>query len=159
MDMIFDAATGQLSIDTSAVHPWGADLRAMLNRHGQMINLRGVEMRLTVTADGSEIYAMHLPPAGVKYKQTDQDVFATGRVRWKPDQHIEVQAWCKTNSGHEVTAQAQFTAPRPAQPYPSWAWNGETWEAPLPYPDDGGDYTWDESSGEWLPVPDDEDLI
>ena len=154
MDMIFDTATGSLTIDTAAVHPWGADLRAMLDRHGHVINLRGVEMSLTINADGSEIYAMHLPPAGVKYKQTDQDILATGRVSWQPDQEISVSAWCKTNSGHEVTAQAQFTAPRPAQPYPSWTWNGSTWEAPVAYPDDGGEYVWDEDAGEWVAVPD-----
>jgi len=156
MDMIFDTATGQLSIDPQSIQPNGASLRAMLNRHGQTINLRGVEMSLTITADGSEIYAMHLPPAGVKYKQTDQDILATGRVQWRPDQQIEVSAWCKTNSGHEVTAQAQLTAPRPEQPYPSWTWDGSAWEAPVAYPDDGGEYFWDEVAGAWVPVPDDD---
>ena len=78
MDMIFDTATGHLSIDPQSIQPHGADLRAMINRHGQTVNLRGVEMSLTISADGSEIYAMHLPPAGVKYKQTDQDILATG---------------------------------------------------------------------------------
>ena len=118
MDMIFDTATGQLTIDTAGVQPWGADLRAVLNRHGNVVNLRGIEMRLTITADGAEIFDLSLPPAGVRYKQTDQDILATGRVSWQPDQEISVSAWCKTNSGHEVTAEAQFTAPRPPQPYP-----------------------------------------
>jgi hypothetical protein len=40
-----------------------------------------------------------------------------------------------------------FYAP---QPYPSWsldeAWN---WVAPVPYPDDGGLYTWNEDTLEW----------
>ena len=158
MDMIFDTATGQLTIDTSSVRPWGADLRAVLNRHGQKVNLKGVEMHISVTADGETAFDMHLPPPGVRYKQTDQDVLATGRVRWRPDQHIEVQAWCKTNSGHEVTAQATFTAPRPAQPYPSWTWQGERWTAPVDAPDDG-EWQWDEDAGAWLPVPYDEDTI
>ena len=149
MDMIFDTATGQLSIDPQSIQPNGASLRAMLNRHGQTINLRGVEMSLTITADGSEIYTMRLPPAGVKYKQTDQDILATGRVRWQPDQQIGVSAWCKTNSGHEVTAQAQFTAPRPAQPYASWTWQDGRWTAPVDAPD-GGEWQWDEDAGAWV---------
>ena len=149
MDMIFDTATGNLTINTQSIQPNGADLRAMLNRHGQTVNLRGVQMSLIIHADDIEIYAMHLPPAGVRYKQTDQNVLATGRVRWKPDQQITVDAWCKTNSGHEVTAHAEFEAPRPVQPYPSWTWNGTTWKAPVAYPDDGGDYVWNEDSGEW----------
>jgi hypothetical protein len=35
---------------------------------------------------------------------------------------------------------------------PSWIFNEETWmwEAPKPYPDDGGMYTWDESKLDWV---------
>lgn len=148
MDMIFDTATGQLSIDPSAVHPWGADLRAILDRHGQTINLRGVEMRLTVTADGIQVFDMPLPPPGVHYRRTDQDVIATGRVHWQPDQQIEVTSWCKAGNDQEVTAEAAFTAPRPAQTYPSWDWNGCTWVAPVPRPDDEG-WEWNEAAGAW----------
>jgi hypothetical protein len=116
MDTIFDTATGQLLIDTSDVHPWGADLRAMLNRHGETINLAGVEMSLTIAADGVEVFTMHLPPPGIKYRRTDQNILATGRCEWQPEQAITVQAWCKTNSGHEVTAEAAFTSPAAPEP-------------------------------------------
>jgi hypothetical protein len=40
-----------------------------------------------------------------------------------------------------------------SQPYPSWtlddAWN---WQPPVPYPDDGGQYVWDEDSLAWVEV-------
>ena len=38
-----------------------------------------------------------------------------------------------------------FIAPKP---YPSWILNEDTcqWQAPIPYPSDGGSYVWDESS-------------
>jgi hypothetical protein len=39
---------------------------------------------------------------------------------------------------------------RPPSPFPSWTWNGDEWEAPVPKPD--GDYMWDEAAGEWKPV-------
>ena len=40
------------------------------------------------------------------------------------------------------------------QPYPSWTLNTQTflWEAPVPYPTDGGVYTWDEATQSWVPV-------
>lgn len=49
-----------------------------------------------------------------------------------------------------------FIAP---QPYPSWILNTTTyqWEAPVPYPDDGKVYYWDESTQSWVlaePQPD-----
>lgn len=42
-----------------------------------------------------------------------------------------------------------FIAPKP---YPSWFLNEETcrWEAPVPYPNDGQMYSWDESTKSWV---------
>tara|TARA_S200002703_G_C3751680_1_gene231280 strand:- start:639 stop:998 length:360 start_codon:yes stop_codon:yes gene_type:complete len=39
----------------------------------------------------------------------------------------------------------------PPQPYVSWILNETTcqWEAPIPYPTDGQEYYWNESSGTW----------
>ena len=39
---------------------------------------------------------------------------------------------------------------RPPQPYPSWSWDGSTWVAPIPYPEDGQPYYWDEESQSWV---------
>ena len=40
------------------------------------------------------------------------------------------------------------------QPYPSWVLNETTcqWEAPVPYPNDGKNYQWDESQQTWVEV-------
>jgi hypothetical protein len=37
------------------------------------------------------------------------------------------------------------------KPFNSWTLNEETfiWEAPIPYPEDGADYTWDEDNASW----------
>jgi len=42
-----------------------------------------------------------------------------------------------------------FYAP---QPYPSWTLNNKTWlwEAPIAYPTDGKQYSWDESTKNWV---------
>ncbi|RPJ31965.1 MAG: hypothetical protein EHM17_14525 [Verrucomicrobiaceae bacterium] len=42
------------------------------------------------------------------------------------------------------------------QPYPSWTRNPVTgkWEAPVPYPNDGKNYEWDENTQSWILVPD-----
>ena len=44
-----------------------------------------------------------------------------------------------------------FIAP---QPYPSWMLNTATcqWEAPIPYPNDGKMYMWDEATLSWVLV-------
>jgi len=37
------------------------------------------------------------------------------------------------------------------QPYPSWLLNEDScqWESPIPYPDDGSDYNWNEENQSW----------
>jgi hypothetical protein len=42
----------------------------------------------------------------------------------------------------------------PPRPYASWGLNEQScrWEAPVPYPIDGGLYAWDEESRNWLAV-------
>lgn len=44
-----------------------------------------------------------------------------------------------------------FIAPKP---YPSWLLNTDTgqWEAPVPYPNDGKTYIWDEATLSWVLV-------
>jgi len=44
----------------------------------------------------------------------------------------------------------------PPKPYPSWLLNTTIyqWEPPVPYPDDGKMYYWDEATLSWVLVPD-----
>lgn len=46
----------------------------------------------------------------------------------------------------------------PPKPFESWVLVDESclWEAPVPYPTDGGFYAWDEEAGDWV-VPDAEE--
>jgi hypothetical protein len=42
----------------------------------------------------------------------------------------------------------------PPKPFESWILDEATclWQAPIPYPEDGGSYSWDESEGDWVEV-------
>ena len=46
----------------------------------------------------------------------------------------------------------------PPQPYPSWTVNEDTclWEAPVPMPDDGKPYQWNEQTQSWDEVADEQ---
>lgn len=48
-----------------------------------------------------------------------------------------------------------FIAPKP---YPSWLLNTSTfqWQAPVPYPNDGKMYYWDEATQSWVLMPNQE---
>jgi hypothetical protein len=44
-----------------------------------------------------------------------------------------------------------FSSP---QPYPSWILDDNCiWQAPIPYPNDGKKYFWDEQLQMWIPAP------
>ena len=46
----------------------------------------------------------------------------------------------------------------PPKPYDSWVLNEDTclWDPPVPYPDDGNEYTWDEETTSWVVAETDE---
>src|SRR5210317_599492 len=58
----------------------------------------------------------------------------------------------KNYAGIRFTFDEQRDAFIPPQPYPSWVLNEESclWDAPVPYPTDGGLYSWDEAAREWV---------
>lgn len=59
----------------------------------------------------------------------------------------------KNYAGIGYTYDADRDAFIPPKTYPSWLLNEESclWEAPVPYPDDGERYTWDEDAQAWVP--------
>jgi hypothetical protein len=60
----------------------------------------------------------------------------------------------KNYAGIGYTYDADIDAFVAPQPYPSWVLNTDTaqWEAPVPYPNDGKVYVWDETTQSWVEV-------
>jgi hypothetical protein len=59
-------------------------------------------------------------------------------------------------AGIGFTYDADRDAFIPPKPFESWVLDEATclWTAPIPYPADGGDYTWDEATTDWVEVVD-----
>ena len=59
-------------------------------------------------------------------------------------------------AGIGFTYDADRDAFIPPKPFDSWVLDETTclWVAPIDYPEDGGEYTWDEETGDWVEVPD-----
>jgi hypothetical protein len=57
----------------------------------------------------------------------------------------------KNFAGIGYTYNADLDAFIPPKPYPSWVLDDATcqWQAPVPMPQDGQMYEWDEAAGEW----------
>ena len=60
----------------------------------------------------------------------------------------------KNYAGIGFKYDADLDAFIPFQPFPSWVLNEDTclWESPIPMPNDGGIYQWDEESQSWQSV-------
>ncbi len=58
----------------------------------------------------------------------------------------------KNYAGIGFTYRADIDAFVSPSPYPSWVLNLDTakWEAPIPYPNDGNAYSWDEPTQSWV---------
>ena len=60
----------------------------------------------------------------------------------------------KNYAGIGYTYDSQRDAFIPPKPFASWVLNADTclWDAPVAYPDDGKQYTWDENTQQWIEV-------
>jgi hypothetical protein len=60
----------------------------------------------------------------------------------------------KNYAGIGYTYRADIDAFVAPQPFPSWALDANAqWQAPVPMPEDGQMYSWDEEAGNWIAVP------
>lgn len=82
-----------------------------------------------------------------------------GGVHYNPDTNEpsadQSKALRKNYAGIGYSYDAQRDAFIPPKPYASWVLDEQTclWNAPVPYPTDGGRYTWNESTQTWDVVP------
>jgi len=69
-------------------------------------------------------------------------------ITGQPDDGIPLR---KNYAGTGFTYDKSRDAFIPPQPYPSWTLNEETclWDSPVPYPEDGEMYTWNEQTQTW----------
>jgi hypothetical protein len=97
---------------------------------------------------------------GDVYRQTSYNTF--GGVHYTTDEEgnrspseDQTKAFRKNYAGIGYTYDQERDAFIPPKPYESWVLNEETclWDAPIPYPEDGGEYFWNEESTSWQSMP------
>lgn len=66
----------------------------------------------------------------------------------------QLKAFRKNYAGIGFTYDDVIDGFIPPKPYPSWLLNTNSclWEAPVPYPTDGGMYEWDEETQSWISI-------
>ena len=73
-----------------------------------------------------------------------------GYTNWKQTSYNAI--FRKNYAGIGYSYSVDLDAFVPPKPYPSWLLNTNTcrWEPPIPYPNDGNLYTWDEATQSWV---------
>jgi hypothetical protein len=95
---------------------------------------------------------------GQVYKQTSYNT--RGGVYYTPNTNTpdpdQSKAFRKNYAGLGYTYDDVIDGFIPPKPYPSWLLNTNTglWEPPIPYPTDGKQYTWDETTQSWIEISD-----
>jgi hypothetical protein len=91
---------------------------------------------------------------GEVYRQTSYNT--RGGIHYDPQtgepSTDQSKALRKNYAGIGYSYDATRDAFIPPQPYASWVLNDDTclWEAPVPMPEDGEPYQWDEDAGDWV---------
>lgn len=110
---------------------------------------------ITATADFFNNFIDDSPGNWIK---TSYNTF--GGVHYEPNSHIpsedQSKALRKNYAGFGFSYDSQLDAFIPPKPYPSWLLDETTclWIAPVPRPDDGKVYYWDEATQSWVLEPD-----
>ena len=73
-----------------------------------------------------------------------------GYTNWKQTSYTA--SFRKNYAGIGFSYDQNLDAFIPPKPYPSWLLNTNTcqWQAPVPYPNDGNLYIWDEATQSWV---------
>ncbi len=116
--------------------------------HFAEIDVNGVVKRVLAVRDediGSAGYSRQTEDAGVEYLRN-----ICGRATlWVQTSYNNNFRKQFAGAGFIYDAKADvFISP---QPYPSWKLDANyDWQAPIPYPDDGQTYYWDETTLQWV---------
>lgn len=126
--------------------------------HFARINENSVVTHVLVVPDeqehrGQDYLAIDLSLGGT-WKRCSYNT--RGGVHYNPNTNEpsedQSKAYRKNYPGIGFTFDEERDAFIPPQTYPSWVLNENTclWEPPIPYPDDGNMYSWDEDTQSWV---------
>ena len=123
--------------------------------HFAKIDSSGIVLQVYTGTDNDNGKELELSArTGDTYRQTSYNT--RGGIYYKPNSHEpsedQSKAFRKNYAGKGFTYDEDRDAFIEPQPYPSWILNEDTcrWEAPVPRPEDGQRYDWNEETLNWV---------
>ena len=122
--------------------------------HFAKLNTENYVIFVTVARDEDENREVEISEqSGEIYKRTSYNT--RGGIHYQADNNTPSQdqskAFRKNYAGIGYYYDSIRDAFIPPKPFPSWILNEQTclWESPIPYPNDGKMYQWNEEIGNW----------
>jgi hypothetical protein len=143
----FETQNWEITFENLA--PNYADLFIGFTDDAPVIEFKDLKFKYELKQDGNIKEYGEYPPPNVKYVRSDQKYLVVKRLKLTPETEYELYLWAKNDKDVFETT-VEFITPRPKQPYPSWVWDGEKWNAPIPEPEDDMLYDWDEKNQKWI---------
>ena len=105
--------------------------------------------------EGIDDWETYYAPEGYTVKQTSYNTYGGVHYTNGVPSEDQTKALRFNYAGIGFTYDPERDAFVPPKPFESWVLNESTclWEAPLPYPDDGGSYSWNEDLLAWELIP------
>lgn len=107
---------------------------------------------VSIFDDKEKIFSYSFPEENIVYLSTDQDYVwffdLMGLV--VPDKEYILEVYVE-NADHEEYLVHAFSVDRPPKVHASWTWDSNIfkWISPIPYPQDGKEYIWNDDTETW----------
>jgi len=125
--------------------------------HFAKLNNENYVVFVTVARDEDEYREIEISQeTGEKYKRTSYNT--RGGIHYQADNNTpsldQSKAFRKNYAGIGYYYDEQRDAFIPPKPYPSWILDEFSclWQSPIPYPNDGKMYQWNEEIGNWKEI-------
>jgi hypothetical protein len=131
------------------IYPGITELRFAFVSSQEITIFQNLNFGYSIVQEGKgAIKAERFPEVGVKYEQADNSPLHSTKFELEKQTTYGLQVWVE-NNGIITDANHDIAVDKPKKPYDSWSWNGNTWVAPIPAPEDC-DRTWDEKNKKWV---------
>lgn len=116
------------------------------------IVFKDLSFNISIFKDGEEIFSKTYPETGQKFISSNQSYLVSDLVEGiKPltEYSIVVSA---SHNNESFEDSFSIKTPEPFKPFPSWTYDADLGDfvPPIPYPEDGRDHEWSESSQSWI---------
>jgi hypothetical protein len=140
------------SFEIEDIDPYYADILIGFTDETTTVQFDDLKFGYELQKENGVNQTKNYPVDNIKYVCTDQPFLSSDRLELRPNQNYTLRVWCE-NAGKLCEKTFEFSTSMPSQPFTSWVWENDRWNAPVSYPEDTETfYKWNEDTLGWEAV-------